>query len=165
MRKFMPAIILVLFCEIFTGTLLQAQSEAETPFAPKLKVFVKPLQGPDAELAKTVRVKLVDDLTDHGISVVESEEYADAILSGSGLMQTTRSPGDKYHFMHVRAAMRLVNKNGVALWAGEASSSKTAVSESSSFAENVVKKVAVALAEESKRKSSEPVAQKTKGMD
>jgi hypothetical protein len=56
--------------------------------------------------------------------------------------------------------MRLVNKNGVALWAADVSSSRYAVSESSSFVEKVTEKVAAALSEESKRKSSEPVVQR-----
>jgi hypothetical protein len=56
----------------------------------------------------------------------------------------------------------LVNKNGVTLWAGDVSSGSLAISKSASFVEKVTSKVAVALAEESKRRSSEPTAQITK---
>ena len=155
MRKLHHAIIL-LTCVISTAALLPAQTTTRQPV--ELKVFVKPLEGPDAELAKSVRAKLIGNLEKHGVLITEAKENADAILSGSGLMQTATNFRGRPH-IHVLATMRLVNKNGVALWAGDVSSGSFAISESASFVEKVTSKVAEALAEESKRRSSEPVAQ------
>lgn len=61
--------------------------------------------------------------------------------------------------MRVRASLRLVNKNGVTLWAGDVSSSRYAVSETASFVDNAADKIAKALSAESRRERSEPVAQ------
>jgi hypothetical protein len=154
MRKFVPAFLL-LNCGIFAAALLPAQTAEREPV--NLKLFVSPLAGPDAELAKSVRAKLIGNLEKHGISITESKENADAILSGTGLMQAATNFRGRPH-IHVLGSMRLVNKNGVALWAGDVSSGSFAISESASFVEKVTEKVVSALAEESKRRSSEPVA-------
>jgi hypothetical protein len=157
MRKFVYALLL-LSCGTFATALLPAQSATRQTI--DLKVFVSPLQGPDAELAKSIRAKLIGDLEKHGVSVTESKENADAILTGSGLMQSSFATSIGHRpTLRIHASMRLVNMNGVALWAEDVSSSRYAVSESSSFVEKVTAKVAVALSEESKRRSSEPVAQ------
>jgi proteasome assembly chaperone (PAC2) family protein len=141
------------------AALLPAQTTTRQPV--ELKVYVKPLEGPDAELAKSVRAKLISNLEKHGVLITESKENADAILGGSGLMQAATNFRGRPH-IHVLATMRLVNKNGVVLWAGDVSSGSLAISESASFVEKVTSKVAVALAEESKRRNSEPAAQTTK---
>jgi hypothetical protein len=148
--------MILLTCVIFATALLPAQTTARPSV--ELKVFVKPLEGPDAELAKSIRAKLIGNLEKHGVSITESKENADAILGGSGLMQTATNFRGRPH-IHVLASMRLVNKNGVVLWAGDASSGSLAISESASFVDRVTSKVVAALAEESKRRSSEPVAQ------
>ena len=104
------------------------------------------------------------DFEKHGISVTETKEDADAILTGSGLMQSSFPTSIGHRpTLRIHASMRLVNKNGVALWAADVSSSRYAVSESSSFFERVTEKVAEALSEESKRKNSEPVVQRING--
>jgi hypothetical protein len=158
MRKFVCAAFL-LACGVFGAAFVHAQAEMQQ--RNDLKVFVAPLEGPDADLVKSIRTKLIKDFEKHGISVTETKEDADAILTGSGLMQST-FPTSLGHrtTLRIRASMRLVNKNGVALWAADVSSSRYAVSESSSFVEKVTEKVAAALSEESKRKSSEPVVQR-----
>jgi len=156
MRKLGCAIML-LTCGIFAAALLPAQTTTRPSV--ELKVFVKPLEGPDAGLAKSVRAKLIGNLEKHGVSITESKENADAILGGSGLMQAATNFRGRPH-IHVLATMRLVNKNGVALWAGDVSSGSFAINESASFVEKVTEKVAGALAEESKRRSSEPIAQR-----
>jgi hypothetical protein len=84
----------------------------------------------------------------HGVSVVESEEQADAILTGSGLIQTVTNIYGR-SFYRVQVAMRLDNKDGVVLWADDISSSRFAQSASSSFAENVARKLVQAIAGES----------------
>jgi len=161
MRKLIPAFLL-LACGIFATALLPAQTEIREPV--NLRLFVGPLAGPDAELVKSIRAKLIGDIEKHGIIVTGSKEDADVILTGSGLMQAATNFRGRPH-IHILASMRLVNKNGVALWAGDVSSGSFAISESASFVEKVTEKVAFALSEESKRRNSEPVAQKIKGTD
>jgi hypothetical protein len=157
MRKFVHALLL-LTCGVFGAALLSSQAAAQQSM--DLRVFVKPLEGPDAELTKSVGKKLIRELEKRGISVTESKDDADAILTGSGLMQTSRKNSYGSHpAVCIRASLRLVNKNGVALWTEDVSSSRYAVSETSSFVERVTDGVAKALTEESKRRSSEPVAQ------
>jgi hypothetical protein len=158
MRKFVSA-LLVLLCGMAAAASLHAQIESYS--LGTLKVFVAPLQGSDADLAKSVTGKLSDRLASSGITLVGSGEEADAILSGTGLVRVTRSSRIG-HLLSIRvhADMRLVKRNGVALLAEDISSDRTAVNEASSFVENAAKKVAAAVAEEMKRKSSEPAAQK-----
>jgi len=161
MRKFVCAAFL-LACGAFGAAFVPAQSERQQTI--DLKVFVAPLAGPDADLVKSIRTKLMKDFEKHGISVTETKEDADAILTGSGLMQSSFPTSIGHRpTLRIHASMRLVNKNGVALWAADVSSSRYAVSESSSFFERVTEKVAEALSEESKRKNSEPVVQRING--
>ena len=155
MSKFVHAILL-LSCGVF-ATVLPAQTAMHQPM--ELRVYLSTLQGPDAELVKSIRAKLIGDIEKHGIIVTGSKEDADAILSGTGLMQAATNFRGRPH-IHVLGSMRLVNKNGVALWAGDVSSGSFALNESASFVEKVTEKVAGALAEESKRRSSEPIAQR-----
>lgn len=156
MRKLIPAFLL-LACGILAAALLPAQTETREPV--NLRLFIGPLKGPDAELVKSSRAKLIGDLEKHGIFVTGSKEDADAILTGSGLMQAATNFRGRPH-IHILASMRLVNKNGVALWAGDVSSGSFAFSKSASFVEIVTGKVVDAMAEESKRRSSEPIAQR-----
>jgi len=150
---------LLLACGLLAASFVHAQSDTRRPV--DLKVFVAPLEGPDADLINSIRVKLIRDFEKNGISVTETKEDADAILTGSGLMRSS-FPTSLGHrpTLRIRASMRLVNKNGVALWAADVSSSRYAVSESSSFVEKVTEKVSAALSEESKRRNSEPIVQK-----
>ena len=163
MRLFVRATIL-LACGVFAGAFVHAQTEKHQ--TNDLMLYIAPLEGPDAELVDSIRVKLIRDLEKRGISVTETREDADAILTASGVMRSSipTRPGRRPKTC-IRGTMRLVNKNGVALWAAYVSSSWYAVNESSSFAENVTEKVATALSEESKRRNSEPAAQRIKGMD
>ncbi|MFZ1085566.1 MAG: hypothetical protein WAN35_11415 [Terracidiphilus sp.] len=161
MTKFI-CVAFLLACGVFGTVFIHAQSEEQE--TRDLKVFIAPLSGPDADLVNSIRAKLIRDFEKHGISVTETRENADAILSGSGLMQSTFATSLGHRpTMRIHASMRLVNKNGVALWAADVSSSRYAVSESSSFVEKVTEKVAEALSEESKRRNSEPVVQRIKG--
>jgi len=109
---------------------------------------------------------LIDDFVRHGIFVVESEESADAILTGSALTQSTfgTSIGRRPN-MRIRGSMRLFNSKGVALWAEDVSSDRYVLSQSSSFVSNVTKRVAKALTEEESRKSSNPAVQEVKRPD
>jgi hypothetical protein len=138
---------------------LQAQTDA--PPSNELKVFVQPLQGPDGDLAKSVTAKLIGELQKHGLAIAYAREDADAILSGSGLMQTNKSLSLGHRpSLCIRGGMRLVNKNGVAIWVEDVSSARYAVSESASFVDKVANGVSEAMAEETKRRASEPAPQK-----
>jgi len=163
MRKLIRATLL-LACGVFGAALVHAQAEMQQPN--DLKVFIAPLAGPDADLVKSIQAKLIRDFEKQGILVTEIKENADVILTGTGVMQSNfaTSLGHRPRY-RIRGSMRLVNKNGVALWTADVSSSPYAVSESSSFVEKVTEKVAAALSEESKRRNSEPAVQRIKGTD
>jgi hypothetical protein len=112
-------------------------------------VFVAPLDGDNAAVANLVTAKLITYIAKmHGVSVVESEDKADAILTGSGLVQNITNIYGR-SFYRVQAAMRLDNKDGVVLWADDITSNRFAQSASSSFAENVAKKLVQAIVGES----------------
>lgn len=156
--------LLLLFCAVTATVMLNAQKA--TPPASDLSVFVAPLHAEDAYLAKTVTAKLIGSLKKRGVLVSESREEADAILTGSGLIQSTFGTSfSRRPSYRIRAIMRLVNKRGVILWAADVSSSRYAVSESSSFADKAAKSVSDALSEESKRKNSEPALQRVKQVE
>ena len=122
MRKFVHTTLLFA-CGILAAYPLNAQSEM--PQSNQLTVFVSPLQGSDAELAKSIREKLIRDFEKHGILVTESQESADAILTGSGLMQSSFATSLGHRpTLRIHASMRLVNRNGVALWIVDVSSSR-----------------------------------------
>jgi len=138
------ALKFIVICSIAVGaktTLAQA-----APSQPRtLRIYVNHLESSDQSLADMVTAKLISHLVKHGLRVVESEEDADAILTGSGMMQQSTSEYGHTHF-RLHAGMRLVSKDkGTVIWADDVSSSKFAESASSSFAENVAKSVEEAL--------------------
>jgi hypothetical protein len=153
MRKLVYATLL-LTCGI-GASLLPAQTAMQEPM--EMRVVLGPLRGADAERVKSIREKLIADLEKHGVIITDEQADADAILTGSGLMQAATNFRGRPQ-IHLLASMRLVNKNGVAIWAGDVSSGSLAFSQSASFVEKVTDKVVDALAEESKRRSSEPTA-------
>jgi hypothetical protein len=84
------------------------------------------------------------------VSIVEDEENADAILTGSGLVQTATSEYGHTRYL-IQAGMRLISKeSGVVLWADNVSSSRFARSASSSFAEIVAKSLGRVFADKQK---------------
>ncbi len=103
-------------------------------------IYVAPLEGQDTPVVDMLHAKLISALSKiQGISIVEEEENADAILTGSGLFQTATSQYGHNHY-HIQAGMRLISKEGgIVLWADDIASSRFARSASSSFAENVAK--------------------------
>src|SRR4051794_15436697 len=103
-------------------------------------IYVAPLEGHDVVLAAMVHAKLISALAKiqiQGVSIVEDEENADAILTGAGAVQTATTEYGNTHYL-IQAGMRLVSKEGgVILWADNVTNSRYARSASSSFAENV----------------------------
>lgn len=147
MRRFALYIVL-LTCAFAASARLDAQPTAH--HAQDLKIFVD-LEGSDPALANMYAAKLISHLVKHGFSVVESVDDADAILHGSGLIQSYQTEYNHTRYI-AQAGMRLVNKDGVVLWADDVRSSRYAESASSSFAENVAKSLDKALSEKNANK-------------
>jgi hypothetical protein len=127
---------------LFGMTLLDAQS----PVAKRVHtVYIAELHSShNPDLGGFVRSKLISSLVQHcgsGCTVMEAVagdgDVADAILTGDGIVQTS----DSTHY-RVQGAMRLVDKDGAVLWAATVYSSPLARSSTSSFADNVAKKLA-----------------------
>ena len=144
MRRSLFSLLLVL-CGAVVLTPQSAYSQSQ------LKVYVNPIEGYDSGLANMVTAKLISHLVKHGISVVESEENADEVLTGSGMFQSKVDEYGHTHY-HLQAGMRLVNKDGSVLWADDISSSRYAQSATSSFADNLAKSIEKALADKQPHK-------------
>jgi hypothetical protein len=136
--------VLLLISGISGPGLLVAQSVP--PQSQGLRVYVSPLEGSDAGVDNMITAKLLSHLVKRGVSVTESVDDADAVLTGSGVIQTSLSDYGRVRY-RLQAGMRLVNKGGDVLWADDVSSSRFSESASSSFADNVAKSVAQALSE------------------
>jgi hypothetical protein len=119
MRKSVLTVLLLL-CGISGAPKLSAQIGPQS--TPDFKVFVE-LEGSNPDLANMYAAKLISHLMKHGISVVESVDEADAILHGSGFVQSYSTEyGHTRYF--AQAGMRLVNKDGLVLWADDVHSSR-----------------------------------------
>jgi hypothetical protein len=90
--------------------------------------------------ANLLTSKLISYLTKCGVPVVESGDEADAVLTGTSHVTSATTNG--YTRYHVQGAMRLTDKDGKVLWGDDVQSGPYAKSATSSFAENVAKKVA-----------------------
>jgi hypothetical protein len=95
----------------------------------------------DQGMTNLLTAKLISYLTKYGVSVVESGgSDADAVLTGSFQVASATTNGNTRY--HVQGAMRLTDKDGKVLWGDVVHSGPFASSATSSFAENVAKKVA-----------------------
>lgn len=100
------------------------------------------------ELGGFVRSKLISSLAEYCGSVCTVKEavdgdgdVADTVLNGSVLVQQM----EESRRYKVQGAMRLMDKDGAILWAATIYSSPFARSATSSFADNVAKKLALFL--------------------
>jgi hypothetical protein len=127
---------------LFLGTtLLDGQAPAKRVHT----VYVDELHFPNnPDFDGLVRSKLVSSLAQYCgsdctvMEAVDKEgDVADAVLTGTVLVQTN----DSRHY-RVQGAMRLVDKDGAVLWASTVYNSPLARSATSSFADNVAKKLA-----------------------
>jgi hypothetical protein len=138
--RFSLAILLI------AGTIL-LRGEASVQRLQDVKtVYIAPLDGNNVEFASLLTSKLISYLAKRGgVSVVESEAQADAVLIASYNFQRFQN---EYGHTRYRGSgtVRLDSKEGLVLWADDASSGLFGNSASSSFADNVAKKVAQALA-------------------
>lgn len=86
MRKFVVAALLMIG-GVLAAISLHAQTAAHPPS--EMNVYVAPLEGTDATLADTVRIKLVKELKKRGIAVVDQKDSSCAVLTGSDLMRSS----------------------------------------------------------------------------
>jgi hypothetical protein len=129
---------------IFATTLLQGQTPKHVH-----SIYVNEIHFPsNPDLDGLVRSKLISSLVQRcgsDCTVMEAVDkdgdVADAVLTGDMLIQTV----DSRHF-RVQGAMRLVENDGTVLWAATVYNSPFARSVTSSFADNVAKKLASFLA-------------------
>jgi hypothetical protein len=118
--------------------------DAQAPVKRVHTVYVDELHFPsNPDYDGLVRSKLISYLVQHCgsdctvMEAVDKEgDVADAILTGTVLVQTP----DSRHY-RVQGAMRLVDKDGAVLWADTVYSSTFARGATSSFADNVAKKL------------------------
>jgi hypothetical protein len=140
----MKAILTVL---LFGTTLLHAQPRVAKRVH---TVCVNELHFPNnPDFDGLVRSKLISSLAQYCgsdctvMEAVDKEgDVADAVLTGTVLVQTS----DSRHY-RVQGAMRLVDKDGAVLWAATVYNSPLARSATSSFADNVAKKLASFLSQ------------------
>src|ERR1700733_145606 len=90
--------------------------------------------------------KLISHPVKHGVSVTESEDDADVILTESGLIGTSLSENGNVPY-RLQAGMQIVDKERAVVWADDISGGSFAQSASSSFADDVAKSVAQALSQ------------------
>ncbi|HKW19552.1 MAG TPA: hypothetical protein VJO35_18730 [Terriglobales bacterium] len=141
------AVTLLIVC---AATLLNAQAPARNHVR---RIYVDEFSvNTNAEGTSLVRSKIISSLVEacgSNCAVVEAigpsgdngQDTADAILTGTIRVDTA----DGRHY-RVQGAMRLVDKDGSVLWAGNVYSSPFARSATSSFADNTAKKLASFLA-------------------
>lgn len=115
-------------------------------------IYVASLEGSNQPVTDMLRAKLISAVSKiPGIAVVEEEDNADAILTGSGLMAAPISEYGHVHY-RVQGGMRLISKEGeVVLWADNITNSRFARSASSSFADNVAKSLERVFADRQKK--------------
>jgi hypothetical protein len=102
--------------------------------------FVPDNPSGDQSAANLVTAKLLSYLAKYRVPVVESGGDADAILTGSFQIASATTNG--YTHYRVQGAVRLTDKDGKVLWGDDIRSNPLAQSATSSFAEQVAKKVA-----------------------
>jgi hypothetical protein len=124
----------------FAAVMIASATDSAERLKAVKAIFVAPLEGENRLVVEMIHAKMISSLAKlPRISVVENEENADAILIGSGLVQTGRSDYGRVHYQ-IQMGVRLISKEGeVVLWADNITSSRFARSASSSFADNVAK--------------------------
>jgi hypothetical protein len=103
-------------------------------------IYVAPIEG--SSLCDMVHGKLISAVSKiPGVTVVEDESKADAILIASGLRATPINIEYGNVLYNLQGGVRLLSnkQGGMVLWADNVSNSRLARSVSSSFAENVAK--------------------------
>jgi hypothetical protein len=106
----------------------------------RLDQFVPDNAAGDQSTANLVNAKLISYLAKYHVPVVESGNDADAVLTGSFQVASATTNGNTRY--RVQGAVRLTDKDGKVLWGDDVRSNPFAQSATSSFAEQVAKKVA-----------------------
>ena len=99
----------------------------------------------DQDFANLVTAKLITHLVGAGVSVIEGESDTptDAVLH---VAFTVRGPQTGFDGSHVDGPVRLTDTQGKVVWADEIRSNNFARNASSSFAENLARKLEAFLA-------------------
>jgi hypothetical protein len=128
------------FKALLFGTLLTLPALGQKIQTIRVAPLVSTYPG-EQQYADLITAKLISHLVGAGVSVVEgaSETPTDAVLKVTYMVQTTEDNGFKqYHF---QGPVRLTDMNGKVVWADEIRNNPFAYSASSSFAENIARKV------------------------
>jgi TolB-like protein len=98
----------------------------------------QPMQQSYADL---MTAKLISHLTTAGVSVIEGESDTptDAVLNVTFSVREVAGVGGSWY--HIEGPARLTDMDGKVIWADEAHNTKFAHSSSTSFAEDVARKV------------------------
>jgi len=144
----MKTFLMMLVVGLALMPVLNAQPPANRPL--RIMVVIRAMQGTSDSEAEFLRSKLVSSLSRRCGSVCIVVEQApdadetkmDAILTGS----TVREISCYGCNPDVQGAMRLVAKDGTVLWSDTVLSERFARSATSSFADNVAKKLVSHLA-------------------
>jgi len=139
---------------LFVATLLSAQAPAAKQVH---KIYVGEFRNPDNPdvdrgFGEFVRSKMISSLAQRcgsactvvetgGTSGDDDEAGSDGVLTGMLFVES-----NEYHRYRVQGAMRLVDKNGVVVWAATIYSSPFAKSATSSFCDNTAKRLMTFLA-------------------
>jgi hypothetical protein len=115
-------------------------------------IYVEPLTGSSFPgstlegLASMMNAKIIGRLAKTRVTITEDADKADAILHGEGMVNSSTN-GYGRTFYQITMGIRLVNKDGVVLWADDITSSRYAKSATSSIAETIAKRLGQALFE------------------
>ena len=135
---------------------LTTLSQANLTEPSRLRIYVGEVKG-DADLTRSIRSQLVDELVARRIALVASEEQADAVLTASGVHRTGRrftTPRKTTVLIVIRGDIELTSRDGKKLWKGDVSSAHWALSETRSFASNAAGQVDQSLRKLSRNRSS-----------
>jgi TolB-like protein len=131
------------------AAMLATAADPSDKLAKVKTIFVAPLEGPNNDYSQMLHEKVISGLMKvPGISVVDDETNADAILTVTSFLES--HPTEYGHTRYLmQGGVRLTAKDGgLVLWADNITSSHFARSASSSFADNLAKSLNRAISGE-----------------
>ncbi len=135
---------------IVSAAVLCAQESTVQRLQDVKSIYIAPQSKGNEDVGDMIESKLVSHLS-RSVAIVESEEKADAILHWNSVLTGTTDRMGRPHY-RLAGAVKLINKDDVVLWADDVSSSRYARSVTSSFADDVAKKLLQAISEEDRKK-------------
>ncbi len=134
-----------IFLALSGGPILLDAESAPQRLQDVKTIYVAPLRGENAVSATVITERLISYVAKrHAVSIIDNEENADAILQVALTVQTVPDEFGRPVY-RVHGTAHLNNKDGVVLWADDASNSRFAKSATSSFADNLAKKLSQAI--------------------